>query len=218
MGKAARQDHRQAQRAARQEASRRAERRRRRRPFFIAAAGFTLVALVATLVLVGSSSSSNSGKTNAMNQPPRGTRVFAETNHQHVTGSVTYDRVPPAGGAHSAVWLNCGIYSQPVPNENVVHSIEHGTVWITYRPDLAPDDVASLQRFVAAHYQGTQRYLVLSPYPGLPAPVVVSTWGAQLRLTGASDQRLATFVAHYAGGGQGGEKGAECTGGTGTPA
>ena len=148
---------------------------------------------------------------------PVGTKVFPETNHQHVTGVVHYNRTPPAGGPHNPVWLNCGVYSQPVPNENAVHSLEHGAVWITYRSSLSSTAVIQLQQFVETHYVGTQRYLILSPYPGLPAPVVASAWGAQLRLRGPGDQRLAAFVAHFAGGGQGGEPGGPCTGGTGTP-
>lgn len=148
---------------------------------------------------------------------PAGTQTFPETNHDHVTGTVQYDRVPPAGGAHNAVWLNCGVYDQPVPNENAVHSLEHGAVWITYQPDLPSSEVAALRQLVQSHYEGSQRYLLLSPYPGLPAPVVASAWGAQLQLSSAQDPRLLAFVQRFEGGAQGGERGAPCTGGTGTP-
>lgn len=148
---------------------------------------------------------------------PRGTKIFPENDHQHVTGSVHYNRTPPAGGPHSAIWLNCGVYVAPVPNVNAVHSLEHGAVWITYRPSLDQAGVAELRQFVETHYDGTQRYLLLSPYPGLPAPVVASAWGAQLRLDGPGDPRLSAFVAHFIGGAQGGEPGAPCTGGTGSP-
>jgi Protein of unknown function (DUF3105) len=115
------------------------------------------------------------------------------------------------------VWLNCGVFIQPVPNENAVHSLEHGSVWITYRPSLSSIAIAQLQQFVENNYDGTQRYLLLSPYPGLPSPVVASAWGAQIRLKGPNDHRLAAFVTHFIGGAQGGEPGAPCTGGTGTP-
>jgi hypothetical protein len=150
------------------------------------------------------------------NLPP-GTQVFAEPNHNHVTGTVHYNRTPPAGGPHNDVWLNCGIYTRPVRNENAVHSLEHGAVWITYTPDLAHSGITRLRRFVQSHYVGSHRYLILSPYPGLPAPVVASAWGAQLRLRGPGDPRLAAFVTHFAGGNQGGEQGGPCTDGTGSP-
>ncbi len=148
---------------------------------------------------------------------PAGTSVFDESNHQHVTGNVQYDRTPPAGGAHNAVWQNCGVYGDPVPNVNAVHSLEHGAVWITYRPDLPATALSQLRQFVETHYDGAQRYLILSPYAGIPSPIVASAWGAQLQLSSPGDPRLAAFVAHYQGGAQGGEPNGECTGGTGTP-
>ncbi len=148
---------------------------------------------------------------------PAGTQTFPEPNHQHVTGNVQYDRTPPAGGAHSAVWLNCGIYDQPVPNPNAVHSMEHGAVWVTYQPSLPQAEVSALRGLVRSKYRDAQRYVILSPYPGDPAPIVVSAWGAQLRVQSPSDPHLAQFIGHFAGGDQGGEPGGPCTGGTGTP-
>lgn len=205
MGKKARQESRV---AAAEAARRKSDQLRRRRLW----AGLWTAAVAAALALV---LVTVLGKGSGL---PLGTTTFTENNHTHVVGAVRYDHTPPAGGAHNAVWLNCGIYTQPVANENAVHSLEHGAVWITYRPNLSPTEVASLQLFVSSNYDGNQRYLVLSPYPKLPAPVVVSAWGAQLRLKSASDPRLEAFVKHFIGGAQGGELGAPCTGGTGTPA
>jgi hypothetical protein len=140
-----------------------------------------------------------------------GVQTFTETRN-HVSGAVTYPQTPPAGGDHNPVWLNCGIYTSPVPNENAVHDLEHGAVWITYQPSLAKSDIDKLTTYAKG-----QTYLDLSPYPNLPAPVVVSAWGKQLRLTGASDPRLEAFVKKYKQGPQTPEPGSPCTGGTGTP-
>jgi len=148
---------------------------------------------------------------------PAGTQTFPETDHHHVTGNVQYDRTPPAGGAHSAVWQNCGIYDQPVSDPAAVHSMEHGAVWVTYQPALPVSEVMALRNLVQSKYHGSQRYVLLSPYPGDPAPIVASAWGAQLRLNSPSDPRQAQFLGHFAGGGQGGEPGAPCTNGTGAP-
>jgi hypothetical protein len=148
---------------------------------------------------------------------PAGTQVFPENDHTHVTGTVNYDHNPPAGGPHNPVQLNCGVYTEQVPNENAVHSLEHGAVWITYQPTLPADQVAQLQQLAVSNYVGTERYVILSPYLNLPSPVVVSAWGAQLSLQTASDPRLVQFIHHFAGGAQGGEPGGPCTGGVGTP-
>jgi hypothetical protein len=139
-------------------------------------------------------------------------KTYTGLTQNHVTTKVTYKQTPPVGGDHNPVWLNCGIYTSPVANENAVHDLEHGAVWITYQPTLAKADIAKLTSVAKG-----QTYLDLSPYPGLPAPVVVSAWGKQLVLTGASDPRLEAFIKKYKQGSQTPEPGATCTGGTGTP-
>lgn len=215
MGKKAREERRRAARMA-EATPGRPDGRRRTRMLLVAGGGALLTVLVlalGALTALGIVAGSGGGASAV----PAGTAVFQEANHQHVTGAVQYDRTPPAGGAHNAVWLNCGVYVEPVPDVNAVHSLEHGAVWITYRPDLSSDLLSQLRQFVEAHYDGIQRYAILSPYPGLPSPIVASAWGAQLQLTNASDPRLAAFLAHFQGGAQGGEARGECTGGTGTP-
>ncbi len=187
-----------------------------RRVWLGALGGLALVVVVGLVAVAVAFAAATT--TVGSNSLPQGTQVFDESNHDHVSGFVTYDRVPPAGGPHNPTPLNCGIYTQPVPNENAVHSLEHGAVWITYQPNLPADQVAALQRLVSTHYVGTQRYLILSPYAGLPSPIVASAWGAQLGVDQASDPRLLEFIHAFAGGGQGGEKGGECIGGAGIPA
>lgn len=186
--------------------------RRARLLLVVGVAVILVVGLAVGVVVVAAGTSQGSGSL------PPGTQTFVENDHAHVTTTVTYDRMPPAGGAHNPTPLNCGIYTDPVPNENAVHSLEHGAVWITYRPDLTADQLSTLQQLVTSNYVGTERYLILSPYAGIPSPIVASAWGAQLGVDSASDSRLADFIHHFAGGGQGGEPGGPCSGGVGTPA
>ena len=131
---------------------------------------------------------------------------------QHTEGDVDYAQTPPAGGEHNPVWQNCGFYDEPVADENAVHSLEHGAVWITYSPDLSQDQVDQLRDL--AH---SQTYVLVSLYPDLPSPVVASAWGKQLRLESADDPDLERFVRAYRQGPQTPEPGAVCTGGIGQP-
>jgi hypothetical protein len=144
--------------------------------------------------------------------------------HTHVTGPVTYSVIPPVGGSHNPTWLTCGIYDKPVPSENAVHDLEHGAVWITYQPSLPQSAVSELYAFFGRQSvlnpagAGGSRYLDITPYPGLPSPVVVSSWGFQLRLTSPSDPRLQKFVDKFrASQAYTPEYGSPCTSGTGTP-
>lgn len=143
---------------------------------------------------------------------PRGVTQFDISQRAHVLTPVSYPQTPPVGGPHSPVWQNCGFYRVAVVNEHAVHSLEHGAVWITYRPNLASPDIAALK--VLAN---SQKYVLVSPYPGLPAPVVASAWGRQMRVSSAADPRLDQFVRAFELGMQAPERGGPCTGGLGTP-
>lgn len=130
--------------------------------------------------------------------------------HQHVDGPVTYSITPPVGGPHDGIWMNAGVYTKPIPSERAVHNMEHGAVWITYRPDLPASQVAALTAFVTkqslipetgetatgATTTNSNRYLDLSPWAddSLPSPIVMSAWGHQLRPTSATDARMQRFV------------------------
>jgi hypothetical protein len=137
---------------------------------------------------------------------------FSNLSRDHSEAPQQYAQTPPAGGVHSAAWQNCGIYDQPVRNENAVHSLEHGAVWLTYRPDLPAAAVESLRSLMRGH-----SHVLLSPYPDLPQPIVATAWGLQLPIQDASDPRLPAFISRYEKGPQTPEPGAVCTGGTGTP-
>jgi hypothetical protein len=180
----------------------------RKRNVIIASIAGPLVVLIVVLaaVAIKQSASATPGSDIA------GLKTYTDLSRNHVTTPVTYPQTPPVGGNHNPVWQNCGVYDQPIKNENGVHSLEHGAVWITYQPDLPADQVAKL----AAAAKG-QPYVLVSPYQGLPAPVVVSAWGNQVQLTGASDPRLEQFIRTFEQGPQTPEPGAACVGGTGTP-
>ena len=155
------------------------------------------VALMAVLAVACTHSSSK----------PRidGVAEFKDLSHSHKP-PYAYAQTPPVGGAHSPAWLKCGVYTEPVPDVNAVHSMEHGAVWITYQPSLSRADLDALHRF-----QGLNpNYVLISPYPGLPSLVVVSTWGLQLKVDRVDDPRIGEFVKAYAGGDQGGEGGSDC--------
>jgi hypothetical protein len=124
----------------------------------------------------------------------------------HTTDDVDYPQSPPVGGEHAPEWLDCGVYDVPVREENAVHDLEHGTVWISYAPDLDGDDVDELADLLPQNG-------IMAPYPDLTSPVVVTVWGRQLALEGADDPRLPLFIRTYGGGETAPEPFVTCAGG-----
>ena len=142
-----------------------------------------------------------------------GVKLYPGLERGHVEGVVSYQQTPAVGGPHNAVWQNCGIYDQPIVQEHAVHSLEHGAIWITYRPDLPAADVQRL------HALAADDYMLLSPYPGLQAPVVASAWNRQMHMTGADDPRLPQFIRRFKNNpSTTPEFGASCLGGVSSPA
>ncbi len=136
-----------------------------------------------------------------------GVKVFKDQARTHTTEPVTYDQKPPPGGAHNPTPQACQVYAAPIADEHAVHSLEHGAVWVTYRPDLGAADVKELTALV----QGDP-YRLLSPYPGLSAPISLQAWGRQVQVDKASDPAVKQFLDAYTNGPQAPERGAACQG------
>ncbi len=141
---------------------------------------------------------------NTAGYPGPGTANSGTISHDHVPGPVTYAVTPPVGGPHNAIWMNAGVYTKPVPSERAVHNLEHGAVWITYRPNLPASEVSQLvdffkkQSMISEPSDGgrSNRYVDLTPWAdnSLPSPIVISSWGYQLRVNSPTDPRLQQFV------------------------
>ncbi|MBK3569608.1 DUF3105 domain-containing protein [Streptomyces sp. MBT62] len=128
----------------------------------------------------------------------------------HVTGTVNYPMHPPVGGNHNPVWLNCNgdVYTKAVKDENAVHALEHGAVWVTYNKKASAADVKAL----AAKVKSTP-YSLMSPYDSQKDPIMLSAWGHQRTVKSASDADVNKFFAEFVQGKQTPEPGAACTGG-----
>ncbi len=112
----------------------------------------------------------------------------------------------------ASIWANCGFYTERIAAENVVHSLEHGAVWVTYQPGLPGSEIDVLR--------GLSRpadKVLSSPIEGLESPIIATAWGNQLSLDSADDPRLSQFVVEFAGSLTAPEPGGACSGGVGIP-
>ncbi|MCX4909267.1 DUF3105 domain-containing protein [Streptomyces sp. NBC_00878] len=208
-------------RKARIEEMRRAEQARERRNRILTIGASVLV--VAGLVAGGayliksesddkdsaaSDSKSTSGK---FTTGKDGVKTWStKLTQNHVTKDVKYPMEPPVGGDHNQVWMNCNgdVYTDAIKNENAVHSLEHGAVWVTYNSKASDADVKAL----AAKVKKTP-YTLMSPVEDQKDPIMLSAWGHQRTVTSASDPNAAKFFETYVQGKQTPEPGAACTNG-----
>jgi hypothetical protein len=180
MAKVAKAQHedKQRRRAAQRAAG---EQRARRQAVIRRAVGILLIALVAAVAY----------SQYTARQLLRDVKTASYPAGLHMAGSIVYAENPPVGGQHNVVWQNCGIYDAPIHSEHAVHSMEHGAVWITYQPSLPADQVQKLKELAA------DDFMLLSPYPGLPRPIVASAWNRQLAFDRADEAALPAFIARF---------------------
>ncbi len=165
-------------------------------------AGAVVVALAllsACGILPSSGSSTTSNTDNSRHAIAATVINYRETHpewlsQQHKTGHINYPMSPPAGGPHNPYWQDCvgEVYTAQIANEHAVHSLEHGAVWVTYRPDLPPDQIAVL----ADQVKG-RPFMFMSPYPGLDRPISLQAWGYQVKVDSADDPAIVAFIARY---------------------
>ncbi|MFE1328212.1 DUF3105 domain-containing protein [Streptomyces sp. NPDC058735] len=207
-------------RKARIEEMRRAEQARERRNRILVVLAGAVVAggLVAGGVVL-LRSQSDGGDTAASDSSGKGRFVTGKDgvktwqgklSRNHVAKAVKYASQPPVGGDHNQVWMNCNgdVYTKELNNTNAVHSLEHGAVWVTYNADAEKADVDAL----AAKVKKTP-YTLMSPVDDQKDPIMLSAWGHQRTVTGASDPDVDSFFEKFVQGEQTPEPGAACTNG-----
>ncbi|MEU2714759.1 DUF3105 domain-containing protein [Streptomyces sp. NPDC007205] len=215
-----------AARKARIEEIRRAERARERRNRVLTVAASVVVVgglVVGGVVLVNSQSdnrknsasdsksSTSSGDSGHWTTGKNGVQAWSgKLARTHVQTKVSYPMHPPVGGNHNPVWATCDgtVYTKPLQDENAVHSLEHGAVWVTYTSKAKKADVDAL----AAKVKKTS-YSLMSPYENQAAPLILSAWGHQVSVKSADDPEVSKFFAAYVQGPQTPEPGAPCTSG-----
>ena len=107
--------------------------------------------------------------------------------------------IPPTSGRHWDRWASCGFYTEPVPDERIVHNMEHGNIIVSYNLT----DPAEIDALKAAYesIDLTAAWGVARPYDGIAeGAVALTTWGVvDGPMVGVDADRIGRFFDAYAG-------------------
>jgi hypothetical protein len=119
-------------------------------------------------------------------------QAYEGRDHVASGQEVAYASAAPTSGTHAASSPRCGIYSQQMPAEFAVHSLEHGAVVIWYQPSLDTEEISGLEAVVNRF----DDRVILSPNAELTQPVVATGWN-RLKAYNSADPELEQFIATY---------------------
>lgn len=182
--KTARRQHR-ASEKVRQQARRQAEQRRR----LIYAAGAAAVVLIAVVAWYATRPAQP-----AVAMPE--IRTHADQGAAHIalgTPHPPYNSNPPSSGWHTPQVANWGRHSEALPDELIVHNLEHGGIWISYRDPSDTATVRALEEIVGRY----RSKVILTPRPQNPAPIAVVAWRNVMLLDRVDEPVIVEFIRRY---------------------
>ena len=125
--------------------------------------------------------------------------VMPTKNHVEDGSTVAYNSVPATSGDHYFSPQRCGFYQGEVPDERVVHNLEHGNIVISYNlPDQ--NDIGALEEVYNGLGGWKDHYTVARSYSKIaPGQVALSAWGVLDIMDGVDKERIERFYEHYVG-------------------
>ena len=81
-----------------------------------------------------------------------------------------YNSNPPTSGWHYEEPADIEISNTELPDEKLVHNLEHGHIWISYHPRVGSAVIATLERFASS-------VVIVTPRSANDTDIALAAWG-----------------------------------------
>lgn len=162
----------------------------------------TIGAVVVAIIVVGAIFVANRGGGSATSTDVSSNELMgsavpvtdAKTDRQHIADPLLLQipkGEPPTRGPHFAVPHATGIFQQPIPDGNAIHSLEHGIVWISYNPNKVDKDTIKKIEDLGRQYAVD---VIVSPRPENDKAIDIVSWGQIMTLDKFEKDTLEQFI------------------------
>ena len=131
------------------------------------------------------------GNTSPQDIPQQGETIGQQPAAHIEVGAAhePYNSNPPTSGPHYVKPAEWGVYQQPLQDEQVVHNLEHGGIWISYKDidEQTKDELETIGR----QYSGAT---VVSPRPSDDAKISLASWGRLEKLDSFDRDKVINFI------------------------
>lgn len=105
---------------------------------------------------------------------------------------VPYNSNPPTSGPHADP-IRIGAYTQKFPDENMIHNLEHGHIWLSYRDE---GDTEAIQLLTILQHKYPDR-VIMTYRPEDDSRIAVAAWTRLLKLDELDSQQVEAFIIRY---------------------
>ena len=124
--------------------------------------------------------------------------ILQSVSHVPEGKKVGYSDAPPTSGEHWSRPASCGFYTEDLPDERIVHNLEHGNIVVSYN-FTNPAQVTGL-RDALEDIELFDDWGVSRPYDRIAdGQVAIAAWGHLHIMNGVSPGELALFFEALAG-------------------
>lgn len=170
-------------RQARREEQRRRDARRRTRARLLAAAAVLIVGVAAGLAI------RSAMRPGALDL---GEKIPGQGTDHILLGQAhpPYNSNPPTSGWHTAQTAPWGTHRVEIADEILVHNLEHGGIWISYRDT---DDTELIEKLeaLASRYRSK---VIVTPRSRNDSPIAVAAWERLMKLDAYDEARIVAFI------------------------
>ncbi len=101
-----------------------------------------------------------------------------------------YKTNPPTSGSHYAEPAAWGVYETALPDEQLVHNLEHGGIWISYKPNIDADTKAKLIDLGKQY----PKAVIVTPRANNPHSIEVASWRRLMDLDSFERNKIVDFI------------------------
>ena len=119
--------------------------------------------------------------------------VFENQGQTHIKigeSHPAYNSNPPTSGWHYVVPANWGVYSKPLVDEQALHNLEHGGIWISYK-GIDSQTKENLEKITKANFGS----VIMSPRDTNDSMIVLASWTRLEKLDSYDEAKILDFIS-----------------------
>lgn len=127
---------------------------------------------------------------------PLSGQFFEAQSREHIgigAQHPAYNSNPPTGGWHYPTPAKTGIYDVELPDEQIIHNLEHSHIWFAYKPDLPTNQIEQLIK-IAKDF-GSR--IIITPRLANDSPIAIVAWQYLLKMDVVDEPAIRNFVKDH---------------------